>query len=110
MKTRIYLILLLIVVSKGLYSVQKESLKIVPISNGFSIEFTLPEYVIKDTTLVDLFSTTENFNYIQISEEFGKTDNIGYPQLPQLTFDLAMPYRASNFQVSLNNAELRNLL
>ena len=102
MKTRLTYILLLLCAAAPIIA-QQNPLIITPTTNGYSIEFNLPEYSVRDTALVELFSTTEVFNYIQIDEKFGITDNIGYPQLPQLTFDLPVAYRASNFQVSVSN-------
>ena len=102
MKTRLTYILLLLCAAAPIIA-QQNPLIITPTTNGYSIEFNLPEYSVRDTALVELFSTTEVFNYIQIDEKFGITDNIGYPQLPQLTFDLPVAYRASNFQVSISN-------
>ena len=103
MKTRLYFCLFLLSFGTARISSQSNDLNITSLPNGFSIEYTLPEYSARDTSFVNLINTTEIFNYIQINERYGTTDNLGYPQLPQLTFDLPVAYRASNFQVSISN-------
>lgn len=110
MKTRLYFCLFLLSFGTARISSQSNDLNITSLPNGFSIEYTLPEYSVRDTSFVNLINTTEIFNYIQINERYGTTDNLGYPQLPQLTFDLPVAYRASNFQVSISNMITQELV
>lgn len=72
--------------------------EVTPITNGYTVSFTLPSYTIRDTTLADLY-TTEVFKYIKV-KDFGYVDDVGYPQLPQFSFDLHISKGASNFTVT----------
>ena len=72
------------------------------IGNSITVTFNLPQYSIKDTSLLVPYGVSESFKYIDI-ENFGVIDDIGYPQLPQLTIDLSIPNGADNFNVVLSN-------
>ena len=65
-----------------------------PITDGFTVSFSLPPYTLRNTTLTALFNTNEIFKYIQL-DDFGIIDDVGYPQLPQYSFDLHVPAGAS---------------
>lgn len=69
--------------------------------NKITIHFTLPNYSIKDTIL--LTEQGNIFNYIDI-ENFGIIDDEGFPMLPQLTMDIALPSGASSISVVMKNA------
>jgi len=70
--------------------------------NAFIVNFTLPNYTIKDTSLLEPYGISEIFKFIEI-DYFGFFEDIGYPQLPQLTFDLRVPPGSKNFQISSTN-------
>lgn len=70
--------------------------------NSITVTFNLPDYVIKDTSLLNPYGISELYKYIDICH-FGSIDDIGYPKLPQLTIDLAIPSGASDFVVSTSN-------
>lgn len=72
-----------------------------------NIEFTLPEYSIKDTILRQ-YGSSEVFKYIEI-KDFGIIDDIGFPQLPQTTIALNVPDGTDNFQVSISNVVVRQI-
>ena len=72
---------------------------ITPITNGFTVSFTLPSYSLRDTTLTGFYDTSEIFKYVKL-DDFGVTDDVGYPQLPQYSFDLHIPAGASGFAVA----------
>lgn len=72
-----------------------------------NIEFSLPEYSIKDTILRQ-YGSSEVFKYIEI-EDFGIIDDIGFPQLPQTTIALNVPDGTDNFQVSISNVVVRQI-
>jgi len=69
------------------------------ITNGFTVSFTLPAYTLRDTTLTGIFNTSEIFKYVKL-DDFGIIDDIGFPQLPQYSFDLHIPDGASGFAVT----------
>jgi len=78
---------------------QSAPVVVTPINNGFTVSFTLPSYTLRDTTLTGLFNTSEIFKYVKL-DGFGVIDDIGYPQLPQYSFDLHIPTGASDFAVA----------
>jgi hypothetical protein len=68
-------------------------------NNTLFVEFRLPEFEILDTNFRELHKIDEIFNYIRIDDEFGIIDSVGLPQLPQLSFDLHVPYNAVRFNI-----------
>jgi hypothetical protein len=100
MKSKI--IILLSVLFANTVFAQTNVLNISNTSNGYSISFTLPTYTLQDTSLVSLFNTSEIFKYIKV-DNFGYVEDIGYPQLPQLSCDLPVPAGSSNYTVTVSN-------
>ena len=78
---------------------QSDPVQVTPITNGFTISFTLPTYTLRDTSVIEFFNTSEVFKYIDV-DDFGIIYDHGYPQLPQFSFDLHVPYDAYDFAVS----------
>ncbi|MCP4176903.1 MAG: T9SS type A sorting domain-containing protein [bacterium] len=76
--------------------------------NNLIVTFNLPSYTVKDTSAYNPYGVSEVFKYIDI-DYFGNIDDIGYPQLPQLTVDLAVPESASDFQVTTSNEVTQDL-
>jgi len=74
-------------------------------NNTVFVQFNLPSFEIVDTTLIVPYGITDIFNYIQIDDEFGVIDSVGLPQLPQLSFDLHVPYNATDFEIDIISAE-----
>lgn len=72
-------------------------------SNNYSIQFQLPEYMLSDTLLYDEYNDEHSFSYIAIND-FGLTDDVGYPCLPQLTFNLPISTTTAGFNVTISNA------
>jgi len=70
-------------------------------NNTLFVDFRLPKFEILDTTFKELYNIDEIFNYIRIDDEFGIIDSVGLPQLPQLTFDLHVPYNAEGFSIGV---------
>ena len=64
----------------GVFSIfaQSNPVVITPITNGFTVSFTLPAYTLRDTTLTDFFATNEIFKYVKL-DDFGIIDDVGYP-------------------------------
>ncbi len=54
------------------------------------VDFTLPDYQIVDTSLFEPFGVTQIFKYINV-DNFGIIDDLGFPELPQFSIDLAIP-------------------
>lgn len=78
--------------------------------NSLIISFNLPNYTVNDTSLIASYGVSELFKHIDLDGDyFGNIDDIGYPQLPQLTFDLSIPDGAYNFQTNTSNAITQNL-
>lgn len=69
---------------------QSSPVVITPITDGFTVSFALPSYTLRDTTLTEFFATTEIFKYVKL-DDFGIIYDIGFPQLPQYSFDLHIP-------------------
>ena len=72
--------------------------------NSITVIFNLPKYSIKDTSLLESYGVSEIFKYIEV-ENFGIIDDIGYPQLPQLSIALSVPKGATNFEVTTSNMQ-----
>ena len=73
------------------------------ISNGNVINFTLPTYTIKDTSIYEVYNINQTYSYVQITENFGEMTDVGYPNLPQYTVFLHVPSDATVFNVSVSN-------
>ena len=74
-------------------------------NNTLLVQFNLPSFEIIDTSLVVPYGVRGIFNYIQIDDEFGIIDSVGLPQLPQLSFDLHVPYNATDFEIEIISVE-----
>lgn len=107
---KIYLILLLISCNLFAYSqnIPSSILSVTQSGNSLIITFNLQNYTVKDTSIIDPYGVSETFKFIDL-DYFGNIDDIGYPQLPQLTVDLSIPEGASNFQVRTSNQVIQNL-
>ncbi len=108
MKTRKKILLLIFAFSFSInlfsQKISDEIVIIKEIENEILINFKLPNYRIIDTNLIDFFDINQTFNLISVSDEsFGITYDEGYPQLPQLTINLAIPDSSFNFDVSYSN-------
>ena len=103
MKRKIFILLILSINLVGF--AQKTPSNVISIlqsGNSITLTFNLPTYTIKDTSLYEPYGIAEIFKYIDI-DYFGSIDDIGYPQLPQLTVDLSVLYGSSDFQVTSSN-------
>jgi len=107
---KIYLISLLIACSLIAYSqkIPSSILSVTQSGNSLTVTFNLPSYTLKDTSIYDPYGVSELFKFIDL-DYFGNIDDIGYPQLPQLTVDFTVPEGASNFQVATSNQVTQNL-
>jgi len=74
-------------------------------NDTLQVSFTLPTYEIIDTSLYVPYGITQIFKYIEIDDQFGVIDSVGLPELPQLTFDLHVPYNAVDFSIRIVSAE-----
>ena len=45
---------------------QSTPVVVTPITNGFTVSFTLPSYSLRDTTLIGFYATNEIFKYVKI--------------------------------------------
>jgi len=88
----------------GIGFTQNNILNISQTGNSITTTFTLPNYSIKDTSLLVPYGVSEIFNYIDIGN-FGIVDSAGLPMLPQFTFDLHVPSNALNFQINIGSAQ-----
>jgi hypothetical protein len=105
---RINLILFFIASNLIIYSqVPSSVLSVSQSGNSLIVTFNLPSYALKDTSINDPYGVSEIFKYVDI-DYFGIIDDIGYPQLPQLTVDFNVPVGASNFQVATSNKVIQN--
>lgn len=83
---------------------------ITTIDDGFIIDFTLPDYTVKDTNMYEVYGINQTYLYVDI-EQLGQMIDVGYPNLPQYTIDLQIPDGASQFSVNISNriTETKNL-
>lgn len=86
-------------------------LSITEVTNGFSITFDLPNYTTRDTSLMEPYGVGELFKYITVDygTYFGSVNDIGYPAIPQLTFELMVPNGSSNFQIATIDQTNQNI-
>ena len=101
MKSRL-IISIFIICSITTSNAQQSPLNVLQTNNVFTVQLTLPQYNVRDTSLVNLFDTQEIFQYIKITE-FGCTADVGFPILPQITVDLPIAWQASNLQIIMTN-------
>ena len=100
MKTKRFLILCLF--TNLMISSYSQVTSITTIEDGFLIDFNLPIYAIKDTIIYDEYGSNQIYSYIKV-EQLGEMIDIGYPNLPQYTIDLHLPFDASLFSVTASN-------
>ncbi|MCQ2562860.1 MAG: C25 family cysteine peptidase, partial [Alphaproteobacteria bacterium] len=55
---------------------------------------------IRDTALLELYNVKEQFCYIH-NDDFGVTDDVGYPYLPQYTMEINVPNNSYGFKISI---------
>ncbi len=84
LKTLILILLPTIIFGQAKY----EGLNVIETENSYIIEFSLPEISYKK--IQEPF-TNETFYQLQINNDFGIIDEIGKPELPQITFDFEIP-------------------
>jgi hypothetical protein len=81
------------------------SISVVSQNNSCIIfDFTLSNYTVVDTLLNPNYNVNQTFSYIHIYDvNYGIIDSLGWPQLPQLTFNTYLPYNATNITVSVSS-------
>jgi len=88
----------LIVLSTSSLKSQSYVVDITQTSDTIYVTFNLTEYQIADTSLYDLFGVNELYKYITLND-FGIIDDPGFPEVPQFSFDLAVPNNSYGFSV-----------
>lgn len=69
-------------------------------NTGIELDFTLPMYSIEDTILLSNYGENQVFSYIKVDNlNYGITDSLGFPEMPQLTLNLCLPMNATNITV-----------
>ena len=104
MVRKISLLSMVLMLTGILATAQNDTANIIQVSQNneiLQVSFTLPTYDIIDTSLFVPYGIREVFNYIEIGDEFGIIDSVGLPQLPQLSFDLFVPYNATDFDIRI---------
>lgn len=78
---------------------------------SISITFNLPDYTTRDTSVLNPYGISEIFKYITLSysKYFGNINDIGYPELPQLTFDLWVPNGSTDFQITSSGQNIETI-
>lgn len=67
---------------------------------GIELDFSLPIYSIEDTILLSNYNENQVFSYIKVDNiDYGITDSLGFPEMPQLTLNLRLPMNATNITV-----------
>ena len=108
MKT-IKIISILILFSIELFGQIPDCIEIASQKSEEEITFTLPQYEIIDTSLFTTFKINETYKYIKINDEFGIINDVGKPEIPQISFDLAIPSDAQDFKIILSKTEYKNI-
>lgn len=68
------------------------------------IQFSLPEFDVKDTILPLGYGTPLTFSYIIVhNNSFGIIDSVGFPELPQLTIDINIPCNTDNYVIETSH-------
>ena len=67
MKTLVNFSLFFILASAQVFA-QSNPVVVTPVNNGFTVDFTLPAYSLRDTSLADIFNTTEIFKYVKLGD------------------------------------------
>ena len=73
-----------------------QGISLIKNSDGYTINFDLPSYQLNTITV-----NNENYYTIEIPE-YGVVNEVGLPALPQLSFDMFIPYGENNPSVSIN--------
>ena len=103
---QIKIIIGLLFITLNALSQEPNCLTITSRINEIQIDFTLPKYQIIDTSLTASFGINETYKYIKVNNDFGIINDIGNPEIPQISFDVAVPDDASNFQISVSDTEI----
>lgn len=99
---KIYLTLLPLFLAVFCFS-QKTEFKFVTIENNLDdvlISFDIPSYEIRDTSLLESYNVKGQFCYIH-NDDFGVTNDIGYPYLPQYTMEINVPNNSYEYNISV---------
>ena len=82
-----------------------EGISLVKNSDGYSINFNLPSYQLKTTTV-----NNESYYIIEIPD-YGVINEAGLPALPQLSFNMFIPYEEDNPSVNVESirSEIKEL-
>ncbi len=73
-----------------------EGISLIKNPNGYTINFVLPQYQL-NTIMIN----NENYYTIDIPD-YGVVNEVGLPALPQLSFDMFIPYGEENPSISLD--------
>ena len=75
-------------------------------NNTITLTFSLPRYSIHDTILPGCYNVQGLWNYVSVwNNDFGITDSLGLPELPQLTVDLNIPTDAHALYCEISNIQ-----
>ncbi len=82
-----------------------DGISLVKNSNGYTINFVLPSYQLNTVTV-----NNENYYTIDIPD-YGVVNEVGLPALPQLSFDMFIPYAEENPSVGIDRvvSEIKEL-
>ncbi len=103
---QIKIVIPFIFITLKVFSQTPECLKISNKTNGIQIDFTLPQYQIIDTSLFISYGINKTYKYIRVNSDFGIINDIGNPEIPQISFDVAVPVDASNFQIFVSDTDI----
>lgn len=100
MKSFPYLFFLFILLGTKSFS---QSVSLVDVdTNSILMRFQMPAFSIRDTMLPVEYVMPQTFSFVHVDDEnFGITDSIGYPALPHYSFDVNIPYEATNISIQL---------
>lgn len=104
MKNSIKILTVFTILSTSVIQVFASITEVETKSGSLIVDFELPNYVVKDTNLLESYSIDEDYTYIE-APEMGLISDLGYPQLPQRTVDVLVPDDATGFTVSVSNIQ-----
>ncbi len=102
---RLLLVLTFLLAITNFAANQPAGVKVTQSGNSYSIEYQLPAY-----NMTEIGKEGENFIKLSV-DGYGITSEAGYPELPQISFNLVVPTNATeeNIVVSTNNVSYSNI-
>ncbi len=106
------LVISIVIFLYGLDLISQDCISVLPTNNynTINLSFEMPHYSIVDTIVPDNIGRMQNFSYIDVMDDnFGVIDSLGFPILPYLPINIAVPKNSSNYLIIMDNVELEQV-